>query len=274
MVNLGNAWHIPTNPQPRGRGGMRDPIGALVPGMAITIFSGNQDQGPGGSPGNQLQVGSSVFFKRTTDAAWTEAPMLFWSAADNDKFYAATLAADTFAAGDVVQYYLRIPYSDHDTTFQLANGPVSATTADETAARGAPFTFTVESAAVRGQWGPVFPLPNGLVLMWGRREPGNPDLDVQACVVTPVPRVLLFITLAGPAPSGDADTSRRCQGCSHPPRHLPGRAALSFTVPAATGPAAKVSHLHSNHQRLAAHTSSDTARRRRRASRIGDRWIA
>jgi galactose oxidase len=191
MVNLGNAWHIPTNPQPRGRGGMRDPIGALVPGMAITIFSGNQDQGPGGSPGNQLQVGSSVFFKRTTDAAWTEAPMLFWSAADNDKFYAATLAADTFAAGDVVQYYLRIPYSDHDTTFLLANGPVSATTADETAARGAPFTFTVESAAVRGQWGPVFPLPNvavhahllpnGRVLIWGRRDQPTQCLDVHAC---------------------------------------------------------------------------------------------
>ena len=85
-------------------------------------------------------------------------------------------------------------------------------------------------------------------------------------VVTPVPRVLLFITLAGPAPSGDADTSRRCQGCSHPPRHLPDQAALSFTVPAATGPAAKVSHLRSNHQRLAAHAGSDTDPRHRRAS--------
>jgi galactose oxidase len=191
MVNLGNAWHIPTNPQPRERGGMRDPVGALVPGMAFTIFSGNQDEGPGGNPGNQLQVGSSVFFKRTIDAAWTEAPMQFWSAADNDKFYAATLAANTFAAGDVVQYYVRIPYSDHDTTFLLANGPVSATTADETAARGAPFTFTVESAAVRGQWGPVFPLPNvavhasllptGQVLIWGRRDQPSQSLDEHFC---------------------------------------------------------------------------------------------
>ena len=94
-------------------------------------------------------------------------------------------------------------------------------------------------------------------------------------VITPVPRVLLFITLAGPAPSGDADTSRRCQGCSHPPRHLPGRAALSFTVPAATGPAAKVSHLRSNHQRLAAHADSDKARRHRPTSpRTSGRWTA
>jgi hypothetical protein len=72
-------------------------------------------------------------------------------------------------------------------------------------------------------------------------------------VITLVPHVLLFITLAEPAPSGDPGTSRRCQGCSHPPRHLPDQAALSFTVPAATGPAVKDSHPHSNHQRLAAH---------------------
>jgi hypothetical protein len=46
-------------------------------------------------------------------------------------------------------------------------------------------------------------------------------------VTTPVPRVLLSIPLAGPAPSGGTDTSRLCQGRSHPPRHHPGRAALS-----------------------------------------------
>jgi hypothetical protein len=79
-------------------------------------------------------------------------------------------------------------------------------------------------------------------------------------VITLVPRVLLFTTFAEPAPSGDPGTSRRCQGCSHPPRHLPGQAALSFTVPAATGPAVTVSHPHANHQRLAAHAGSDTTR--------------
>ena len=48
-------------------------------------------------------------------------------------------------------------------------------------------------------------------------------------VITRVPLVLLPITLAGPAPSGSSGPSRLCQGCSHPPRHLPGQAALSFT---------------------------------------------
>jgi hypothetical protein len=48
---------------------------------------------------------------------------------------------------------------------------------------------------------------------------------------TPVPRVLLSVPLAEPGPSGGAGPSRRCQGCSHPPRHHPARAAPSSAVP-------------------------------------------
>ena len=55
-------------------------------------------------------------------------------------------------------------------------------------------------------------------------------VDVSRGLTTLVSRVLLFVSLAGPAPSGGAGTSRRCQGCSHPSRHLPDPAAPSFTV--------------------------------------------
>src|SRR6266508_1070269 len=37
--------------------------------------------------------------------------------------------------------------------------------------------------------------------------------------------------LAGPEPSGSADSSRRCQGCSHLPQRLLVQAALSFSRP-------------------------------------------
>jgi hypothetical protein len=47
---------------------------------------------------------------------------------------------------------------------------------------------------------------------------------------TPVPLVLLSVPLAGPRPSGSAGQSRRCQGCSHPPRHHPAQAAPSSTA--------------------------------------------
>ena len=55
---------------------------------------------------------------------------------------------------------------------------------------------------------------------------GEPLRDV----VTLVPLVLLFVTLAEPTPSGSTGMSRLCQGCFHPSRHLPDRAALSYTV--------------------------------------------
>jgi galactose oxidase len=194
MEHLGNAWHIPGEGEPRGRGGMRDPAGALVPGMEITIFSGNQFQGAGGNPGNQLQIGSSVFFKRAADGAWTELPLIFYSQAGNNKFYSATIPAQTsstFQVGDVIQYYLRIAYDDHDTTFLRPNGNLSVATADELAARAAPFTFVVESSALRGHWGPVLKfrnaaihahlLPSGRVLMWGRRDRPTQTLDEHEC---------------------------------------------------------------------------------------------
>jgi hypothetical protein len=194
MPHLGNAWHIPGNSEPRGRGGMRDPVGALVPGMDVAIFSGNQFQGGGGNPGNQLQVGSSLFFKRAADGQWTELPMTFRSAAGNNKYYSATIAAQTstFQVGDVVQYYLRIAYDDHDTTFLRSNGGNGSTpTADESAARAAPFTFVVENSTLRGRWGPVlkFPnaaihahvLPSGRVLLWGRRDKPTDTLDEHVC---------------------------------------------------------------------------------------------
>jgi hypothetical protein len=43
--------------------------------------------------------------------------------------------------------------------------------------------------------------------------------------------VHLPVSLTGPASSGSTDASRRCQDCSHPPRHLPDQAAPSFTQP-------------------------------------------
>src|SRR6266508_4647475 len=43
--------------------------------------------------------------------------------------------------------------------------------------------------------------------------------------------VHLPVLLAGPGPSGSADPSRRCRGCSHPPLRLQGSAAPSFSEP-------------------------------------------
>jgi galactose oxidase len=185
---LGNAWHFPGNPEPFGNAGMRDPVFPTDPVSAVTVSSGNQYQG-GGNPGNQLQDGSAVRFKRTTGTGWTTVPMVFATAIDNNKYYSGAIPVGAFATGTVVQYYLVIAYDDHDTTFLHADATnmLSVTTGDEAAAQAAPFTFTVETPDKRGQWGDPFTLlnvgihahvlPTGLVLMWGRRDNPQQSLD-------------------------------------------------------------------------------------------------
>src|SRR4051812_34669266 len=142
MANLGNTWHIPGNPEPPAprRRSMRDPVGGIFADTSVTIVSGNQFQGAG-NPGNQLQAGSVLFFKRTIDTDWTSLPLRFHQASGNNKYYMANIPVHTFQVGDVAQYYLRIAYDDHETTFVHARNGRSTTTAEEAAARAIPFTF-------------------------------------------------------------------------------------------------------------------------------------
>jgi hypothetical protein len=59
-----------------------------------------------------------------------------------------------------------------------------------------------------------------------RLEPVSPAYGVPPLVHC---SLHLLVSLAGPGPSGGADPSRRCQGCSHPSPRLRGQAALSFS---------------------------------------------
>jgi hypothetical protein len=85
-------------------------------------------------------------------------------------------------------------------------------------------------------------------------------------VTTPVPRVYLPVLLTGPDASGSTTPSRLCRGCSHPPQRS--RIRLPPASPRChDSKATKVSHLHPNDQRLAAHhrpsdTPTEQTRRR------------
>ena len=189
MANLGNAWHLPGNPEPRGTAGMRDPVFPTSPVPEVTIITGNQYTGSGGNPGNQLQDGSALLFRRAADAGWQMVPLMFASTSGNNKYYSGQIPAGGIAAGTVVQYYLRIAYDDHATTFLQAgaDGISSVATGNEAAAQAAPFSFTIDTPDKRGQWGQTFPLrnvgihchvlPTGQVLMWGRRDSPQQSLD-------------------------------------------------------------------------------------------------
>ncbi|MCW2719963.1 glyoxal oxidase [Pseudonocardia sp.] len=231
MANLGTAWHLPTNPEPPGRAGMRDPVLPTAPLDAVTIVSGNQFAGTG-NPGNQLQLGSELMF-RVAGAAWTSTPLAFAAELGNNKYFSAAVPTAGLGTGVSVDYYLRLAYDDHDTTFLLANvdGFTSSTTGDEEAARAAPFSFTLDPLTLRGRWEPVFLLPNvaihthvlpdGRVLMWGRRDSPAQSLDTEP----PGP-----LTLGGPV----ADAATCTPFIWQPDTGTHGRGAEVTTTP--TGP--------------------------------------
>lgn len=136
----GNAWHIPDAAEP-GIGAMRAPA-SVTAGDSVLVYTGNQFAGAGGNPGNQMQTGSALLY-RVGGGAWSEVPMGFHSQSGNNKYYRAAIEPAALAPGDRVEYYFRLAYSDHLTTFVHASGGGSATSADPEAARAAPFHFLV-----------------------------------------------------------------------------------------------------------------------------------
>jgi len=145
-AHIGNAWHIPNSAEATAGATMRSPF-AVNAGDSVKIYNGSQFQG-GGDPGNQLQTGSTVFYRRTTDAMWSSVAMTFSSTNGNNKLYVATLPPA--AAGQTYEYYLKIPFSDHLPTFIYGTDTQSTTTELESVARANPFTFAVQTPVHAG----------------------------------------------------------------------------------------------------------------------------
>jgi galactose oxidase len=197
----GNAWHFPGNAEFPANDGMRSPVFPTDIVKSVTIFSGNQWNG-GGNAANQLQDGSEVSYKHPADNGWRKAPMEFVRQIGNNKYFRATIPIEGLAIGSRVQYYLKIAYSDRETTYLRVQdgdqtGLLSQTVTVEAAAQASPFIFTIDTRKTRGEWSEPFPLPNvgahahllrtGKVLMWGRRD--NPQQSMNVNFPNPpVPR--------------------------------------------------------------------------------------
>lgn len=138
---IGNAWHVPSSPEATGGVTMRNPL-TVYPGVAVTIFDGNQYQGAG-TVGNQLETGSAIFYRKTSDNAWSSAAMTFSSQSGNNKYYSGSIPASAFSGGDTIHYYLKIPYTDHLPTFLYGTDTVSQATEFEADAQNSPFVFIV-----------------------------------------------------------------------------------------------------------------------------------
>ena len=140
----GNAWHIPTSEEPGGVDSMRDPVQGMDASTAVMIWSGNQFQGAGGNPGNQLQTGSSVFSRVLGTPGWDEHPLTFSHTNGNNIYYSTEVGAGTYAPGDTIEYYLQIPYSDHDTTFVYGSDNASDVAIVEGTAQADPYVYVVQ----------------------------------------------------------------------------------------------------------------------------------
>jgi alpha-D-xyloside xylohydrolase len=143
---IGNAWHIPNSTEGGvlpGGATMRSPLSVPM-GTNVTVYNGNQFQGSGGNPGNQLQTGSTVYYKRSTDSTWSSVAMTFSTQNGNNKYFYATIPSGTFNGGDLIQYYFKIPYSDHLPTFLYGNDSQSNATELESVAQASPFAFSIK----------------------------------------------------------------------------------------------------------------------------------
>ncbi len=137
-TNLGNCWHIPFNYEPAGAY-MRNPRNPYS-NNTVYIYNGNQFQG-GGTPGNQ--TGGTLYYRRVGAGSWTSTSLAFDSESANNKYWYAAIPAGTFSATNEVEYYLRITYSDRDTTYLgTTNQLTSLRYGTQTNAEANPFRFT------------------------------------------------------------------------------------------------------------------------------------
>jgi hypothetical protein len=136
-ANLGNCWHVPTNAEPAGAY-MRNPRHPYA-SNAVTFYNGNQFQGAGNAAD---QSGGWLLHRLQGTGTWTSNALAFDSQAENNKYWAATIASGTFGKTQTVEYVLAVTYTDRDATYVGATGIVSRTFAALAEAQAAPFTFT------------------------------------------------------------------------------------------------------------------------------------
>ena len=143
--NLGNAWHISDNSSNLGGTHMRSPRFEIGTNTTVTIYNGNQFQG-GGTPGNQ--TGGTLFYKAAGAGSWSSTPLGFDRTTGNNKFWSASFSTSAFAPSEPVEYYLRITYSDRDTTYLYGKDSGSSRTPTESVAQASPFSLRTRPAFV------------------------------------------------------------------------------------------------------------------------------
>lgn len=131
----GQSWHIPANAEPPAAT-MRAPSSQANTDEAVTFFNGTYAVGFD-------QSGGTLYYRRRGDTSWSTQSLAFDQQSGNNTYWKATLAADTFAAGDAVDYYWKITYNGCEDTWLGSpdGGASSATYLREQDAQGHAFSY-------------------------------------------------------------------------------------------------------------------------------------
>jgi hypothetical protein len=133
---IGNVWHLPRNIEPVGVAGMRNPPYGILTNIPVTLYNGSYTL-----DGNQM--GGFVWHRvRGSGAPFTTADMTFDSQSGNNKYWRATLPA-AFRAGDTVEYFFEIVFTDRATTYIYGTDTSSQRTISQSQAATNAFTFRV-----------------------------------------------------------------------------------------------------------------------------------
>ena len=124
IPTLGNCWHYPDNSEPSGTT-MRNPTGTPASTGDLYIYSGSQFQG--GNDANQ--TGGTVHHRKVGAAGWSTASLTYDTINGNNKYWYGTITSGTYSAGDDIEYYLKVEYSNRDTTYiGSTDGHLNSTT--------------------------------------------------------------------------------------------------------------------------------------------------
>ncbi len=146
---IANAWHIPSATQTGIPSTMRDPFVEIAPTATFTAYSGYYKNN--GAGGNQ-NGGFLIYRNKTTNAAWQSVVLSFHanvpsSGAVTNQFWKGIINLGSgglnAGANDVIEYYLKLTFSDRDDTY-LYGGDIDGnqlSTGTEATAVAAPYSF-------------------------------------------------------------------------------------------------------------------------------------
>jgi hypothetical protein len=169
---FGNCWHFPTNAEPAGAT-MRNPTNP-APTLTTYVYVGNYyEAGVGGAD----MTGGWVFYKKSTDGAWSSNALAWDSTVGLNKYWIGAIPSNAVAAGETLQYYLQVNYTNGgaDVTYLGTTNQLGAEKYAQ-ATNAAAHPFAVASAEVPPVFGNCWHFPTNTI-PWAEdsmRVPTNP----------------------------------------------------------------------------------------------------